>query len=327
MALEEVTDAVEVVGDADFQRLLAGLDEVAERADAQVRALLTRADLQWLPPRLRSDANADLQRAAKASTLFHAVMDRVDAENGPRRRLLATCDAYALSVAVLEQRSRQLGALSEAGVTAVANVIVAFVRLLYRNAAEPAGRLEKELITLERELTKARKKVGETQAQGIINGLLTAVTSFIPHVGLLGRMLIRVARMGVDAIVDEALGPRGASASRATQHTLLQIAENHKGLNEAAKKFVKGGGGAFTALSDLAEIDQAGQIGAALQARYREVETLLVRLLENLGPMAAQAPRLQKALADTQRSVAAALVRANNAASEHQALRALIAGS
>lgn len=324
MATQEALDLVKTVDDPDFQRLLPDLDESAEQAQAEVRTRLASGDLKWLPAAFRAEATADLDRVTKASALFHAEMAKVYAEQGQRKRFLAVYDAYSLSVGALQTRAAQLGGLADAGVGTLATAIVAFLLLLYKNTAESVKKLEKELEQLERDLQTARKKVTEAKAQGIINGLLSVVTLFLPHVGLLGRVLIGVAKVGINAVVDEAFGPKGATVSHSVQHSLFEIAENYPGLKEAGQKFIKVGSGAWTALSDLAEIELAEKIVAALQARGNEIEKVFNRLLKNLTPMAQQAPRLQKALVETQRKVAEARTRAADAQAEYKALRELI---
>jgi hypothetical protein len=173
-------------------------------------------------------------------------------------------------------------------------------------------RIERGLIDLERELTRARRRGGADGARSGVDALLAALAPLVPQVGRLGRLLGGAAGVGAEAVVDEAFGARGVSSPATLQHTLRAIAENHAALAAAGQAFGAAGAG----------IDDPDD---AVEPRRREVEALLAQLLQTLVPLAAQAPRLQARLAELQHRIAA--VRPRGAATSDGALRALLAAS
>lgn len=292
---------------------IAELDAAAGRLGAALGAQLADPRLAWLPAALRRTAETDRQRTGEAAAAFHAAfVARTGALSVRRRRLLARCDAYVQRVTALERRSRQFAALAELDAAGIAAAVVAFMRQLHAGLAEPAVRIERSLIDLERELTRVRRRAGADGPRSGVDALLVAMAPLVPQVGRLGRLLGGAAGVGAEAIVDEAFSARGVSSPTTFQHTLRTIAENHAVLAAAGKAF----GAAAARVDDPDD---------AVEPRRLEVEALLARLLGTLAPLAAQAPRLQAQIAELQRKIAA--VRPRGAAMSDGALRALLAAS
>lgn len=296
----------------EIEQRIADLDAAAGRLGAALGAQLADPRLAWLPAALRRTAEADRQRTGQAAAAFHEAFGaRTGALSVRRRRLLARCDAYVQRVTALERRSRQLAALAELDAAGIAAAVVAFMRQLHAGLAEPAVRIERGLIDLERELTRARRRGGADGSRSGVDVLLAALAPLVPQVGRLGRLVGGAAGVGPEAVVDEAFGARGVSSPATLQHTLRAVAENHAALAAA--------GQAFGAAAGIDDPDDA------VDARRREVEALLAQLLQTLVPLAAQAPRLQLRLAELQHRIAAA--RPRGAATSDGVLRALLAAS
>lgn len=331
MPTEEAIKLQDVVEQPEFQRLLTDLDEDAETADTDVSRLLGNDGLKWLPANIRGEAVRDRDRVKKADALFHAELKKVAVEQGEQKRLLLTYDAYSLTVGALQQQAAYLQALSDARVGQTAGAIVAFLIALTKNAQSTAEDLLKDLEALESDLSKAKKSLKEAEAQAIINGVISVVGLFIPHVRLATSLLIGAGKIGVNAVIDDMLGPRGASASHSAQHSLFEIAENYKELRhleadwtKAQKGFIKGAAGLFTLYSDMAEIDLAKKIVDTLTRKIGSVEQRLNRLLQNLKPMVAQMPVLHRSLAASKKSIEEARTRAGDAKVTYKRLRTML---
>jgi hypothetical protein len=141
-----------------------------------------------------------------------------------------------------------------------------------------------------------------------------------------------VGKVGINAIVDELSGPRGASVSHSTKHALFEVAENlrlvrddHATLAKAQRTFFKVGAIAYTGLSDLDEIDYAKKLIALIQKRLDSVERATALLIRQLAPLVADLPKLYGKFEETQRKVAEASGRAANARANYKKLRAAIA--
>jgi hypothetical protein len=331
MPTEEALKLQEVVELPEFQRLLTDLDEDAETAEKEVDSFLANANLKWLPSDIRAEATKDRERVRKADALFHAELEKVAAEKGDHDRLMKTYDAYSLTVGALQQRSAYLQALSDARVLQFANGLAAFLIALTKSTQSSAEKLQKEFETLDSDLAKAKKQLKEAEAQAIINGVISVVSLFLPHVRLATSLVIGAGKIGANAIIDEVLGPRGASGSHSAQHSLFEIAENYKELRhleqdwtKAQKGFIKGAAGLFTLMSDLDEIDMAKKIVSTLTQKMSSVEQRLVRLLQNLKPMVAQMPGLHKALSETKKKLTDARFRKSDAKVTYERLRKLL---
>jgi len=331
MPTEEAIKLQDVVELPEFQRLLTDLDEDAETAENEVNSFLADNDLKWIPADLRAEAVRDRDRVKKADSLFHAELTKVAQEQGDHQRLLKTYDAYSLTVGALQQRSAHLRALSDARVTQFAAALVAFLIALTKNTQTSAENLQKELEALASDLAKAKKQLKEAEAQAIINGVISVVSLFLPHVRLATSLVIGAGKIGANAVIDELLGPRGASGSHSAQHSLFEIAENYKELRnlepdwtKAQKGFLKGAAGLFTLMSDLDEIDLAKKIIGTLTTKMNSVEQRLGRLLQNLKPMMAQLPGLYRTMAETKKKLADARLRAGDAKATYHRLRDIL---
>jgi hypothetical protein len=204
----------------------------------------------------------------------------------------------------------------------VAEAIVAAVLRLRAGALEPATRIERELIDLARELTRARRRAGDAAARAALDRRLAATTRLVPHVGRLGRWLAGTAPIGVEAIIEEAFGARGVASPRTVQHALREITTTHAELEAAGVALAES-----AEATDARRAPPAAPEPAATPAqRQRALQASLGDLLAQTAPLAGQAPGLQEALAAAQRDVAGARPRSGGAASAEDA-RALIAVS
>ncbi len=302
-------------------RRIAELDAAAGRLGAELGDRLADPALAWLPVALRRTAQAERLRASQAAAEFHAALaTRSGALSVRRRRLLARCDAYAQRVAALERRSTQLGALARLDAAGVAAAVVAFMQQLHGALAEPAGRAERCLIELDRELARVRRRGASDGYAAAIDDLRSAAAPLLPQVGRLGRLLAGASGVGAATVVDEAFAGRGAASPATLQHRLHEIAANQAGLNAAARAFAAAG-----PLGAPASAGHDAKGAASIEQRRGEAQALLERIQAALTPLAQHAPVLQRALAELQRRVAA--LRPRGVAVSDGSLRALLAAA
>jgi hypothetical protein len=180
----------DLVEDSNFQRLLTGIDEDFETAQKEMTKLLGSSDLNWLPTSTRTEATKDLEQAKKAEKLFAAELAKVAAEKGQQKQLLSTFDAYTLAVNALQERSAELGALSEAGVAQTASFAMAIVAGLAKLGQAKLTQNLNELEDLKKALEDARKNLTTAELQAAANLVFGVACLLIPHMTLLRQGLM-----------------------------------------------------------------------------------------------------------------------------------------
>jgi hypothetical protein len=139
----------------------------------------------------------DLQVLEKIALDFETGLQRIaDGKPVNREQLKRIGDLYTMAVSVVEHENDRLQVVWQAG------FVTAWVTFPFPLIQAQATRLQQKIERLKELLEVARREVKESWVQTLIDVAITAITFFLPEVGIVTKLVMAVGSY----LIDEALG-------------------------------------------------------------------------------------------------------------------------
>lgn len=262
------------------QRYLQGIDEAADDAlEASTRNIRGMAAF---PSGDVSEIRTAATALERAQGEFNTEVNLVSLGRARDGRAVAqACRRYVAALVTLEEMNARHGAFVEAR---VAEFAAAFAADYIRRSTALRRRFQETLQALEGlrdALNRASSSVEEAELQRNINVVLTVVTALIPEVGIPARIAIATASVLGQVLLDEALGPTGATGSGTATNAVGSFSGFLPTASRLIPRFVGAAANVISFSSDTDEI-------AAAQRIVRDIEARLNGLMRSLPELERQ---------------------------------------
>jgi DNA repair exonuclease SbcCD ATPase subunit len=219
------------------RRRLKELDADARKASRDINANLSSSLAKDFPASCISIYQADLARFDAAEHDFNTEWNRVVTGLATdSKQLIATYSRFVDALCMLEEQNDQFAAVRDSKLVEFATQFVGLMHLLKKSALSIRFQaIEQELQDLRKRLERALDEVTEAKIQRGLNLVLNAITFAINPATATRRVLMACGTIAVSAIIDESLGPRGASVTATKHDTIGEIADANKKLKPAIR--------------------------------------------------------------------------------------------
>jgi hypothetical protein len=321
-------DGSSLVNDPAFERLIEAMEADGEAADQTWKSQSSDDVFDWLQPNPLTQYNADGAACDKARQDFILAWNKLVLKQGTPAALLAAYDIYSLRIGALQFSNARIGEFIGIKAATIVKAYCLFIAGLAK--AVLARRLEARLLQLAAELQKAAGEVTNAKWKLGLNAAASAITMVLAPEKTVWKVALGVGAVSVHILIDRGLGEGGVTGTVVFVGGESQ--EAVEGASEAFKKAVEEygvvgrksfgiAGAALTAILDTKDFvearDKLEEVQRDVEATRRALEDLLAGLTPQVDAFIAQ----DRALKVLNASIAQAMVRANDAAINYEAIK------
>jgi DNA repair exonuclease SbcCD ATPase subunit len=222
--------------------MLKKIDAEADTASREIKANLSSSLARDFPASRIRTYQSDIARFDSAQHAFNTEWWRVVFGSATEsKELVATFSKYLNALRMLQEQNDQFAAVRDSKLAELGAQFVGLMLLMEKASLGIRFKaIVQELQRLKKLLEKALDEVTEAKIQLGLNLVLTAIGFAINPASATARILMAGGTITVSAIIDESLGPSGASVRGTINNTVGEIAGANKKLKPATKRLAKG---------------------------------------------------------------------------------------